>query len=173
MRRWHADPAGPAFRADAAGPARELPVVSIGDGDVLRCDGRVEAQALGGARADPGVARLHVARCDGPVRTHRASDGALVQLASADDRASRAEMLLTYLRLAGRADAGERFDAASRDAAFHLRWAAMREWLALDARAALPRLAEMAECDPHQEIRAVAQSMRHLVTSRIAAPCLA
>lgn len=157
LRRWQAEPADARFSAATAAPARPLPPLSPEDGAVRRLDGRIEAQLAGGARTDmvmltatirPGGAAL--------MREYAVADGALLRTASTDDRASRTEMLLALLRLSSRADAGERFEEATRDPAFHLRWAAMREWLALDARAALPRLTEMAWSDPNAEVRAAA-----------------
>lgn len=156
LRRWQAEPAHAEFSAGDAAPCRELAAVPLADGAVHRCDGRTRAQLL--ADADRDVVTLAiVARAGVPLmREYRIADGSLARVASADEHASRTAMLLAFLRLAGRADAGERFDAATRDAAFHLRWSAMREWLALDARAALPRLSEMAVRDPHPEVRAAA-----------------
>ncbi len=66
-------------------------------------------------------------------------------------------------------DAGDRFEAATRDPAHFLRWGAMREWLALDVAAATPRLEEMAAGDPHPEVRAAARATLPLVARRIAA----
>lgn len=162
LARWRIDP-------DAV--CRALTPLALADGAVVRCDGRVEAQLPQGARSD--VVTLTIAtRAGAPlVRVHRIADGALMRLGSADDGASRAEMLLAWLRHAGRADAGDCFEAASRDDAFHLRWSAMREWLALDASAALPRLGEMAEADSDAGVRGAAARMRPIVEARIAAAC--
>jgi hypothetical protein len=157
LRRWRVAPVAGDFSAASAAPAVARDPVPIADGDVVRQDGRVEGHWIDGACAD--VVMLSVAIRPGAaplMREYRLSDGGFVRAAAADDRASRTEMLLAFLRLSGRADAGARFDAASRDADFHLRWAAMREWLLLDARAALPRLADMASDDPNAEVRAAA-----------------
>jgi hypothetical protein len=175
LRRWGAEPVGAQFSARGASTARPLPPVTPARGDVRRLDGRIEAQFAAGARSDmvtltatirPGAALL--------MREYAISDGALVRVASTDERASRTEMLLTFLRLSGRADAGACFEAATHEPAFHLRWAAMREWLALDARAALPRLAEMARGDANAEIRAAATLTLVAVERRLEeARCLA
>jgi len=145
LRRWRSDP----FTA--------LPPVELRDGDVVRNDGRLQAQLVERPRTD--IVQLVATIRAGAaslMREHAVADGAPLRTASADEGASRTEMLLAFLRHARRADAGPRFAEASRDAAFHTRWAAMREWLALDARAALPRLAEMAGDDPDAEVRAAA-----------------
>lgn len=157
LRRWRAEPLTRGFSASAAPPCRPLAPVALIDGDIRRCDGRIEAHLIEGASRDvvtlvatirPGAAPL--------MREYAIASQALLRVASADDRASRTEMLLGFLRLGGRSDAGARFDAVTRDPTFHLRWAAMREWLALDARAALARLGEMAAEDPNAEVRAAA-----------------
>jgi hypothetical protein len=166
LRRWRAEPLAAEFCAGDAGRCEEIAPRALVDGAVQRCDGRTQAQLPGGAASDV-VTLAVVARAGTPLmREYRIADGNLVRVASADERASRTEMLLAYLRLAGRTDAGARFEAATRDAAFHLRWAAMREWLALDARAALPRLGEMAAGDPHSEVRAAALRMLPIVEAR-------
>jgi hypothetical protein len=157
LRRWRAEPVHTRFGTATALAAEALPTVTPADGDIVRLDGRIEAQLVAEAQAD--VVTLAATARSGAaplMREYAIADGALIRTASNDDRASRTEMLLAFLRLSGRADAGEQFDQVTRDPAFHLRWAAMREWLALDARAALPRLAEMATSDPNGEVRAAA-----------------
>ena len=71
----------------------------------------------------------------------------------------------------GARDAAEAFESASRHPAFHLRWAAMREWLMLDARAARRRLAEMGASDPNAEIRAAARATLPALDRRLGQPC--
>lgn len=174
LRRWRAEPLAACFSAATAAPCDEIASIALADGQVCRCDGRVEAQLVGDAQSDvvtlvatirPGAAAL--------MREYAVGDRRLVRVASADDRASRTEMLLAFLRLSGRADAGAQFAAATHDSAFHLRWAAMREWLALDARAALPRLSEMAARDPHDEVRTAALRTLAAVERRVESPCRA
>ena len=157
LRRWRAGLLAPDFSAGTAAPCEEIAPISLADGDVRRCDGRIEAQLLAGAQTDVVTLVATIRAGAAPLmREYAIADRRLLRVASADDRASRSEMLLAFLRLSGRADAGGRFEAVTHDPAFHLRWAAMREWLALDARAALPRLAEMAVDDPNREVRAAA-----------------
>ena len=157
LRRWRAEPVNARFGAATALPAKALPTVTLADGDMVRLDGRIEAQLVAEAHADVVTLAATVRSGAAPLmREYAIADGALIRTASNDDRASRTEMLLAFLRLSGRADAGEQFDQVTRDPAFHLRWAAMREWLALDARAAQPRLAEMAMSDPNAEVRTAA-----------------
>ena len=168
LRRWSTDPLTPAFTAAAARPCAPLEPLLLSDGNVLRSDGRVEAQMLADARSDMVLLTATIHPGATPLmREYRIADGGLARVAATGDQSSRAEMLLTFLRLTGRADAAERFDDATRDEAFHLRWAAMREWLALDARAALPRLEAMATGDPHAEVRAAATLTLVAVRRRI------
>lgn len=148
-RRWSAEASAPCFV--------EMAGIELEPGCVRRVDGRREAELVEGAESDV-VTLVATVRpgADPLMREYDIATGRLSRVASADDRPSRAEMLLTFLRLSGRADAGSCFEEATRDSAFQLRWAAMREWLALDLAAALPRLAQMAAADPHAEVRAAA-----------------
>lgn len=170
LRLWHAGPIDAGFAAATARPCAPAGTLPLADGVVLRIDGRTRGHLLEKARGDvvtltatirPGAAPL--------MREYALPGGALIRTATLDDRASRARMLLGFLRLSGRSGAGACFDAATRDEAFFLRWAAMREWLALDAAAALPRLREMAACDAHAEIRAAAGATLAMAETRYAA----
>ena len=174
LRRWQAEPLTPCFSAATASACQDLTPLRLADGDVHRCDGRVAAQLLGGARSDV-VAIVATIRAGAAplMREYAIDDGRLLRVASADDRASRTEMLLAFLRLSGRGDASDRFEAVTHDPAFHLRWAAMREWLALDARAALPRLAQMATHDTNAEVRAAALRTLAIAGPRVRAACRA
>lgn len=173
MRRWRAAPAGPGFSAAAEPSATEIEPLFLGDGAVVRQDER------GGyliADADTDIVALTVTIKAGAaplMREYAIADGRFVRAASADDAASRIEMLLTFLRVSGRADAADTFKAASHHPAFHLRWAAMREWLMLDASAARRRLAEMGDGDPNAEIRAAACATLAALDRRLALPCRA
>jgi hypothetical protein len=168
LRRWQAEPLDPDFSAATAPPCRPLPPLALADGAVHRCDGRTQAQLLSGARADLVMLVATIRAGAAPLMREYRADGPLVRVASADEGASRTEMLLGFVRRMNRADAGPRFEDATRDRAFHTRWTAMREWLALDARAALPRLAEMAERDPNAEVRAAAARTLATVRERVA-----
>ncbi len=81
---------------------------------------------------------------------------------AASERASRTQMLTSLLGAIGRDDAPA-FEAASRAPQAHVRWHAMREWLALDADAAAARLAEIAATDPDAELRALAAETMALI----------
>ena len=74
-------------------------------------------------------------------------------------------MALTLLRHLGRTDAAPLFAEATQADDFALRWHAMRELVALDPAAALPRLTAMAAADPHPEVRRAAQATLALFKS--------
>lgn len=166
LQRWLAGDEGAGFSAAAAPPLRPLPALALTDGMVCRIDGRRHAHLISGATGD--VALLTFAtRGGGLTREYDRATGTLLRTATSDDAASRTRLLLTMLRVDGRADAGAHFAAATHDPAFHLRWDAMREWLALDPRAAAPRLRAMASDDPHDEVRAAAARTLPLVEERL------
>lgn len=170
LRLWHAEPCTADFAAQKAKPCSPLGLLPLGDGVVLRLDGRRRGWLIENARSDVVTLTATIRTGAAPLMREYAIDsGAFVRSATLDDRASRTQMLLTLLRLSGRADAGAAFETATRDGAFFLRWAAMREWLALDARAALPRLREMAAEDTNGEVRAAAATTLTLVETRMAA----
>lgn len=164
---WRADRAKADFSAATALPLRPAGAVRLTDGLVRRIDGRTHAQLIEGAASDV-VTLTATIRTDsaGVMREYALTDGALIRVAALTDAASRTQMLTAFLRHAGRADATDAFDTASRDPAHFARWAAMRDWLALDAATALPRLRAMLD-DPHAEIRAAAAQMVPLVEERL------
>ncbi|WP_447727685.1 hypothetical protein [Sphingomonas koreensis] len=172
MRRWRAEPAGPDFSAAAAAPARELAPLMLEDGALIRQDGRTCGHVFSHAESDIVALTATIKPSADPLmREYAIDDGALVRAACADGAASRIETLLTFLRVSGRADAAALFDSASRHPAFHLRWAAMREWLMLDAYAARGRLAEMRARDPNAEVRAAAAATLPMLTRRLEQRC--
>ena len=134
LRLWIAEPAGPDFSRLGALPLAWLGEVALTDGLVLRLDGRTRATRIEQAASDVVMLTATIRAATAPFqRDYALSTGELLRIATTDDAAARTQMLLTFLRHAGRADAGPQFDAATRDGAFFLRWAAMREWLGLVA----------------------------------------
>ncbi|TGX53362.1 hypothetical protein E5A73_10970 [Sphingomonas gei] len=170
LRRWHATFASP--EPGAACVARFAGTRPLDDGEVYRTDGRDQAQLICGAASDVVTLVATIRAGAAPlIREHDLASGALVRVSDADDRPSRTAMLLRFLRVAGRADAAECFEEATHAPEFHLRWAAMREWLALDAARAAPRLAEMAATDANHDVRAAASLMVPRVEARLAGRC--
>ncbi len=169
MRRWRTAALAPDFSATDAAPCVELPTTMLSDGQVMLHDGRTDGHLIVAADGDVVAITVTVKQGAAPLmREYRVADGGFVRAASADEAASRMEMLLTLLRVSGRADAGARFDAASHHPAFHLRWAAMREWLMLDARGARDRLAAMGRGDANAEVRAAAAATLGALDRRLA-----
>lgn len=172
MRRWDVPPGGSDFNSATAPPACERSARTLADGDLVRQDGRISGHLL--TRAENDIVALTATIKPGAcplMREYAAADGRFVRAASADDAASRIEMLLTFLRISNRGDASAVFDAASRHPAFHLRWAAMREWLLLDARAAHNRLSEMHLHDLNAEIRTAAGTTLAALEQRLRQSC--
>lgn len=174
LRRWSAPPISDEFAAAGAEPCRELPPVALHDGLMLVHDGRETGHLIVAAESDIVALTLTLKRHAAPLmREYAVADGRLVRTACADDMASRTEMLLTFLRVAERTDAAPAFAATTHHPAFHLRWAAMREWLMLDAAAARPRLAQLAASDANAEIRAAATATLAALERQMAASCRA
>lgn len=174
MRRWRTEPIGPGFSAATADRCREIAPLTLADGMLFRQDGRIEGHLIVAAESDLVALTATIKPGASPLmREYAVADGAFARAGSADDLASRAEMLLTFLRVSGRRDASGVFEAATWDPAFHLRWAAMREWLMLDAAAARPRLERMAAADPNAEVRAAAAATLPALDRRLARPCRA
>lgn len=170
MRLWQAEEMRADFSAATARPCAALPDRLLADGEVVRIDGRTQGHILADATSDVVTLSATLRAETIPYAREYAIDtGALVRVATNDDRAARTQMLLAYLRLAGRRGSEACFAAATRDPAFFLRWAAMREWLASDAGAALPRLREMAVDDPNEEVRTAAGTTLAMIERRIAA----
>lgn len=167
LRTWQAPAAAEDFDAAAASRCVALPDRRLADGDVIRHDGRTHGQILADATGDVVTLGVTLRAETAPLaREYALPEGTFQRVATNDDRAARTQMLLAYLRLAGRRDA-RCYDAATRDGAFFLRWAAMREWLAVDVRAALPRLRELAH-DRNAEVRAAASVTLALVERKAA-----
>ena len=164
---WTAEPAAADLRAADAAPCTLTLDEPLGDGMVVRLDGRTQGQVISGATSDVVTVTATVRPgASAYVREYAVADGALLRCAMLDEQPARTQMLLAYLRLAGRADAAGCFAAAVRDDAFFVRWPAMREWLALDAPTALPHLRIMAQADPHAEVRTAARATLAMIGCR-------
>lgn len=158
LSMWEAPPIDASFLAEGGGQCRLTGYRQIADGDVLFLDGRSETFTIEHARADivnlQAVIRVDAAplSIEYDSRTHE-----FVGASSTDEAASRIQMMVTLLRLMERDDALPLFEELLQNRHFYTRWHVMREFLAMDAEAALPYLRQMAEADPHADVRAAAR----------------
>jgi len=133
------------------------------EGEMLEMDGRTTSFLVDHARAD--MVLLHATILAGAAPTACEYDRATLRLAAtgaATERASRTQLLTTLLAALNRPDPAA-LDAATRAHEPFVRWHAMREWLALDADAALGRLDAIADADPDPELRGLARRARALI----------
>ncbi|MFA5988914.1 MAG: hypothetical protein WC803_04825 [Sphingomonas sp.] len=169
---WDGGRIGENFTAAAAPVCINIGEELLVDGAVMRHDGRHLGQVIHSAQRDVVMVTAAIRADAAPfTREYATSSGALVRLAPLDDCGSRAQMLMALLRHCGNEQAGRVFEQMSYDPAFFVRWSAMREWLAMDACAALPRLVVMAMGDPHEDVRRAAEIMVPRVKKRLT--CLA
>ncbi|RJF85906.1 hypothetical protein [Sphingomonas cavernae] len=158
LRFWHCE--GATCSASGAPQACR-------DDDVLIVDGRSRGFVIESCESDIVMLRVTLKRGQAAMRReYDAASGALVGVASNDEAASRSQMLLTLLRIAGRQDAADCFHDAIASETHFLRWHAMREYLALAPAAALPLLRRMATHDPHDEVRLAAHATLETFAAR-------
>lgn len=155
---WEAPEIGPGFTADESGVCRPVDRLRIVDGQKLDIDGRRFAFIVEEAERDIAFVCAETSIGAGPLsveydwRTRR-----FIGASSTDEASSRTQMMLALLRTLDRRDAVPLFREMVRSEHFYARWQAMREFLALDAEAALPHLRRMAAGDPHREVRRAAE----------------
>ncbi|HYI39119.1 MAG TPA: HEAT repeat domain-containing protein [Allosphingosinicella sp.] len=170
---WEAPRIEAGFTADASGGCRFVDRLHLEDGQKLDLDGRrftfiVEETerdiVFVGAETPLGAGPLSV---EYDWKTRR-----FIGASSTDEASSRTQMMLTLLRIMERRDAVPLFREMLRSEHFYARWQTMREFLALDAGAALPHLREMAAGDPHCEVRGVAAQTLDRLFAEEQLPCL-
>jgi hypothetical protein len=135
-------------------------VQMLADGDVLALDCRREALSMISAQADAVLLRVNVRLpSTAGQQAFSIDDGRPVAVAMGDDSACRMLPLLQVARLAGSPKrARDALMALTRDEDRTLRWAAMRELLVADGKAALDLLHAMADDDPDAGVRRAAAS---------------
>lgn len=139
-------------RSVATGP-RRCPV-----GAVIAVDERRETLRFRPEGAPLLMLRAQVAPMRPVVsRLFDANSGAPQAQAQADEGRARGLMLLSLLRMQARRDAGAHFADALLACLPTQRWAAMREYLALDTASALPALQHMAQAEEDAGVRMMAQ----------------
>lgn len=155
---WRAPPTLPSFTLGAAGPCTLIERRPLRDGETLEVDGARMSFIIDHAPCDLVYLQAHTPLDAAPLSVeYDSATRRVVGTASTDDAGSRTQMMLALLRLQDRKDAAPLFEKAARGEHFHARWQAMREFLALDAEAALPHLRHMARADDHPEVRAAAR----------------
>lgn len=151
---WEAPQIEAGFVADAGDRCRLLGRRRVADGETLVIDGRSKSFVFDHAEADMVVVQALISAEAAPLTVGYYSDTlAFAGASSTDEESSRTQMLVSLLRMMDRADAAPLFRQALDSPHFYTRWHIMREFLALDAEAALPSLRAMAANDPHPEIR--------------------
>ncbi|HEX9947844.1 MAG TPA: HEAT repeat domain-containing protein [Allosphingosinicella sp.] len=154
---WEAPKIEAGFTASGSGRCRLVERRRIADGELLEMDGRKHSFVIDHAAGDLVYLQAVTSAGRAPLTVEYDSDTFdFVGASSTDEVSSRTQMMLSLLRTMERADAVPVMIDMLDNPHFYARWQAMRELLALDAQAALPYLAAMAEGDPHPEVRAAA-----------------
>lgn len=160
---WEAPTIGDDFVAAKAGACRFTGRRRIEDGEEIVLDGRRQSFVIEHAAADIVYFHATVRPEAAPLAVeYDAASLAFLGASSTDETASRIEMMVSLLRTMEREDAVPVIVEALASPHFYTRWHIMRELLALDADAAHPHLARMAEADPHPEVRAAARQTLEL-----------
>lgn len=94
-----------------------------------------------------------------PSREYRLNDGVLLHQAAGDRQESRVELAMALLGKMGRQDAAPAIAVRARSGSDHLRWQALRECLALNAREGFRALTRVA-CDQQDVLAGPAGSLR-------------
>lgn len=155
---WEAPRIGKDFDASAAGRCHVAEQRRISDGEEVVIDGRYQSFTIDHAVGD--IVYFHIMSPQGASSVSAEFDaetGELVGASSADEVASRIQMMATLLRAMECREAMPLLESALASPQFYTRWHVMREMLALDAEEALPALRRMAESDPHPDIRLAAR----------------
>jgi hypothetical protein len=154
---WEAPELDSQFTAERSGFCRMTGRVALADGDRIEIDGRRNAFIVDDAPSDLVYVQATTPLGAAPVGAeYDWATRRLVGTSGTDDAGSRINLMLSLLRASGRRDAAPLFADLAASGPFHARWHAMREFLGLDADAALPALRAMAASDPHPEVRAAA-----------------
>ncbi|HEY5722168.1 MAG TPA: HEAT repeat domain-containing protein [Allosphingosinicella sp.] len=154
---WEAPPIAEGFTAEANARCRKTGERRIADGETIRVDGRSQSFVIEHAVSDMVYVQAVTTAGAAPVSVeYDADSSSLAGASSTDEIGSRIQMMVSLLRLLDRRDAAPVIRKCLASPHFYVRWHVMREFLALDADLALPSLREMAESDPHPEVRAAA-----------------
>lgn len=154
---WEAPPIEAGFSVAAGGRCRKVGQKRIRDGETIILDGRSQSFVIEHAASDIVYLQAVTPAGAAPVSVEYDADTqSVVGASSTDEIGSRMQMMVSLLRLLDRQDAAPLIRECLASPHFYVRWHVMREFLALDSDLALPSLREMAESDPHPEVRAAA-----------------
>ncbi len=168
---WEVPVIGDDFVAARAGQCRFVERRRIADGEEIVLDGRCQSFVIEHAVSDIVYFHAMVRPEAAPLTAEFDSKTlAFAGASSTDEAASRMEIMVSLLRTMEREDAVPLIVEVLASPHFYTRWHVMRELLALDADAAHPHLARMAEADPHPEVRAAARQTLDLFFAREPAP---
>lgn len=130
----------------------------IEDGETWLMDGRRQTFVLEHATSDIVFLQAQVKVGAAPLAVeYNVETGVFAGASATDGASSRLQMMVTLLRLLGRDDAWPVVESLLDSPHFFVRWHVMREFLAMNAEAALPHLRRFANEDPHPEVRGAAR----------------
>ena len=154
---WEAPRIETGFSVDAGGRCRKVGERPIEDGETIFLDGRSQSFVIEHATSEIVYIQAVTPCGAAPVSVEYDADSlSFAGASSTDEIGSRVQMMVSLLRLLDRQDAAPLIRECLDSPHFYVRWHVMREFLALDAELALPSLREMAESDPHPEVRGAA-----------------
>lgn len=165
---WEAPRIEASFTASASGRCRLVERRRIEDGETVHIDGRRFTFIVEEAEQDIVFVEAETSLDAGPLSVeYDSATLRFIGASSTDEASSRTQMMLALLRIMDRQDAAPLFRNMLGSDHFYARWQTMREFLALDAEAALPHLREMAAADAHSEVRQVAaQTLAQLLAEQ-------
>ncbi len=136
----------------------------ITDGEMILCNDTHQSMTIHPGTSDLAMIRVYIRTPKiAPVREYCVNTGALIRMASNDDAGSRSQMMVTMLRHAAHPQTSEACALIQHSTDADTRWHAMREWLVVDAQAALPNLQDMAQNDPDAAVREAAKATLHIL----------
>lgn len=151
---WEAPKIESGFTAEGNARCRKVNQRRIADGETFEFDGRSRSFIVEHATSDIVYIQAVTPVGAAPVSVEYDADSlSFAGASSTDEIGSRVQMMVSLLRLLDRQDAAPLIRECLDSSHFYVRWHVMREFLALNAELALPSLREMAESDPHPEVR--------------------
>lgn len=159
---WEAPSADANFSAHGEAVLKRIEERRIRDGESWVMDGRRQSFLIDHATSDMIFLQAQVKADAAPLAVAYDVDTGIFAGASAtDDASSRVQMMVTLLRLMEHDGAVPVMGELLNSPHFFVRWHLMREFLAMNAEAALPHLKRMAAGDPHPEVgEAARQTLR-------------